>query len=62
MCSQSVCVCVPSGEDPVLQAGGLAAQPAALVAGGTAAAERGARGGEGRDQQAAQRRWGRRGG
>lgn len=48
----------PSWEDPVLQAGGLTAQPAALVAGGAATAQGGAGRGEGRDQQAAQRCFG----
>lgn len=46
----------PSRENAVLQAGGLTAQPSALVAGGAAAGQRGARGREGSDQQAAERR------
>lgn len=49
-------VCVsPAGEDAIFQAGGLAAEPSALVAGCTAASQRGARRWEGSDQQAAQR-------
>lgn len=47
----------PSRENAVLQAGGLTAEPSALVAGRTAAVQRGARGREGSDQQAAQRGW-----
>lgn len=47
----------PSREDAVLQAGGLTAEPSALVAGCTAAVQRGARGWERSDQQAAQRGW-----
>lgn len=48
----------PSRENAVLQAGGLTAQPSALVAGGAAAGQRGAGGREGSDQQAAERRCG----
>lgn len=49
-------VCVsPSGEDAVFQAGGLAAEPSALVTGRTAAGQGGARRREGSDQQAAER-------
>ena len=55
-----VCVCMivfvsPSGENTILQAGGLAAEPSALVAGRTAAGQGGARRREGSDQQAAKR-------
>ncbi len=45
----------PSGEDTIFQACGLAAEPSTLVAGRTAAVQRGARRGERCDQQAAQR-------
>lgn len=45
----------PSGEDAVLQAGGLAAPPAPLVTAGTALVERGARRWERGDEQAAER-------
>lgn len=48
--------CSPAGEDSVLQAGGLAAEPSALVAGRTAAGQGGAGRREGGDEQAAQRR------
>lgn len=51
-------VCIsPSGEDTVLQACGLTAEPSALVAGRTAAGQGGARWREGCDQQAAQGSW-----
>lgn len=45
----------PSGEDPVLQAGCLAATPTPLVAAGTALVKRGARRWERSDQQTAER-------
>lgn len=45
----------PSREDAVLQAGGLAAPPAPLVAAGTALVERGARGWKRGDEQTAER-------
>lgn len=44
----------PAREDAVFQACGLTAEPPALVAGRTAAGQRGARRREGSDQQAAQ--------
>lgn len=45
----------PAREDPVLQAGCLAATPTPLVAAGTALVKRGARGWERSDQQTAKR-------
>lgn len=48
---------LPSREDSVLQAGGLAAQPAALVAGGATAGQGGAGGGEGGDEEGAEGSW-----
>jgi hypothetical protein len=50
------CSLSPSWEDPVLQTGGLAAEPTSLVATGLAAGEGGARGWERSNQQTAQRR------
>lgn len=44
----------PSWEDAVFKARGLAAEPSALIAGRTAAGQRGAGRREGSDQQAAQ--------
>lgn len=55
--SQWRCRCVrvsPAREDAVFQACGLTAEPTALVAGRTAAGQRGTRRWEGSDQQAAQ--------
>lgn len=56
VCFASISICAsPSGEDTILQTGGLTAEPSALVAGRAAAGQGGARGREGGDQQAAQR-------
>lgn len=52
-----IVACSPSRKNTVLQAGGLAAQPSALVTGRTAAGLGGAGRREGSDQQAAERRW-----
>lgn len=51
-----IVACSPSRKNTVLQAGGLAAQPSALVTGRTAAGLGGAGRREGSDQQATERR------